>query len=196
MTEHRREDLTIEERQWLDALPPEVPPPGHVRDRVLRALRAAGLVHAVARRRWRVSFAVAAAALIALTAFTAGRLTVSGEGEPAGPRFLLLLYEGPTFDPGGHTEADLVAEYRGWAERLAADGYLVSAEKLSPGAHVVAGPGAGHAVSEAAGYRPPGDLGGFFLIAAPDSLRAREIARASPHVRHGGVVVVRRVEET
>jgi hypothetical protein len=46
------------------------------------------------------------------------------------------------------------------------------------------------AASEAA-QTPIGALTGYFLIRAADDALAQQIAAASPHMRHGGRVVVR-----
>ncbi len=39
-------------------------------------------------------------------------------------------------------------------------------------------------------------ISGLFLIRARDLDRATEIARGGPHLRHGGTIVIRRIEET
>jgi len=37
-------------------------------------------------------------------------------------------------------------------------------------------------------------LGGFFVIAAPDAGKAREIASGCPHLRHRGRILIRQID--
>lgn len=67
---------------------------------------------------------------------------------------------------------------------------LVLGEKLEPG-RAERVPDAGIGVPDARGV-----LSGFFIIEAPDYETAVDIARGSPHVGHGGTVVVRAIEPT
>ncbi len=39
-------------------------------------------------------------------------------------------------------------------------------------------------------------LAGFFIVSAASAAEADSIARSCPHVRHGGKVVIRRIEPT
>lgn len=196
MTDEGRQELTQDERQRFAALPHELPPPVSLEDRVVRALTLGRLIH-TGSRRWRPAASLAAGLALVLAGFGVGRLTIGPGAVPPGPHFLLLVYDGSAFDPGGRSEAELVAEYGAWAERLAAEGHLVAAEKLAAGGRVLGGTG-GNAVAapEDVAKGALGELGGFFLIAARDSMQAHEIARDSPHVRYGGVIVVRGVVET
>lgn len=116
----------------------------------------------------------------------------AGSATPAGPLFLLLLYEGPDFAPD-RSVGQLVTEYGAWARSLREAGVLVRAEKLAgDGAWVVRAP---ETSGEGVG---PGSSApsGFYLITAPDYEAAVRIARASPHVRYGGAVSVRRIDPT
>lgn len=96
------------------------------------------------------------------------------------PTHVLLLYD---------TEAirkmpvqRLVGEYGAWADTLARRDLLTEADALEPGFWV-----GGPAGSDAEPLSPSG----FFLISVPSTDQAVEIARASPHRRHGGWVEVR-----
>jgi hypothetical protein len=102
---------------------------------------------------------------------------------------LLLLYEDDRYaTPSTDRARERVQEYVRWARRLAADGRLESADELSSEGFVIDAPAP--AASEAA-QTPIGALTGYFLIRAADDALAQQSAAASPHMRHGGRVVVR-----
>jgi hypothetical protein len=182
-------------------------PPADLEDSVVAAIAARGLIgggsHAPARplpepqipkvparRAWAWGALALAAAL---AAFYAG-ISVSdrGAGRPAGgsgaarqsptERYMLLLYEDAAYRAPATPEeqAARVAEYVGWAEDLRERGIDIEGEELAP---------------EGGPEGRLGILSGYFLIAAPDADAAAAIARTSPHVRHGGTVVVRRIVE-
>jgi hypothetical protein len=95
---------------------------------------------------------------------------------------MLLLYEDAAYRAPATPEeqAARVAEYVGWAEDLRERGIDIEGEELAP---------------EGASEGRLGILSGYFLVAAPDADAAVAIARTTPHVRHGGTVVVRRIVE-
>lgn len=159
----------------------EVPPPAHLKARVEQDLRARGLLRP-ARRAWlRLAAAVAGLGL-----FGAGYVVAGLGSEPPGaPRYALFLYEDDAFDRS-QPESALVAEYGAWAGRLAQAGQLVSGEKL--GATVV--------VEPAPGPDGPGELTGFFIIAASSDSAALAVARGTPHLGHRGRIVLRRIDPT
>jgi hypothetical protein len=118
---------------------------------------------------------------------------------PAKEKYVLLLH-GPSRPPsaGSPTAADsaaeraIVDEYRAWAVSLANAGSLVTAEKLADDPLTML-------VADRTLQMPrntPDELGGFFLIQVADSAEAFRIARACPHLKHGGSVQVRRIEPT
>lgn len=109
----------------------------------------------------------------------------------AGQRYALLLYDPAGFDRS-IPEPTLVTEYRDWAvslgNRLSLGEKLGSEERLLRPDDSVgrpAGPDGG-----------TGPLGGLFIVRAGSWEEAMEIARSCPHLRHGGVISVRRIEET
>jgi hypothetical protein len=103
---------------------------------------------------------------------------------------MFLLYAGPGYTPGGPAdEAARVAEYGEWAGRLAHEGRLVRAERLHAAALVLE---PGGRESPDAGLQPQG----FFLVRARSLDEAQSLARACPHLGHGGRVVVQAVNPT
>ena len=147
-----------------------------------------------ARRAWAWGALALAAVLaaffagIAISDRGAGRAPAGVNRTPAASRpataerYILLLYEDERYrapsTPDEH--AARVAEYGGWVEDLRERGVDVEGEELAP---------------DGAPEGRLGILAGYFLVAAPDVDAAMAIARTTPHVKHGGTVVVRRIVE-
>ncbi len=195
MIENQEDDLSNEEHGALRSLKSErLPPPG-MEARVVAHLRKRGLLRSGPGRRWLL---VAAGLAACLGLFFAGveigarRSPLPSQpvpSQPAGERFILLLYEGAAYvhsAPGG--ERDRIAEYSAWARDLSQSGEFVTGEKLKDG-EVLLG-----SKALPLGRNQPGSLGGFFIIAAKDPEQAREIARTCPHLRHGGWIVIRQID--
>lgn len=136
---------------------------------------------------------VAAAVTLLVTGVVAGQFwTGIGPEVPSttaqsGNEFLLLIRGGDLSE--GLPEAQLVAEYGQWADRMAEQGRLVSAEKLVDDG--------GEWVSTNA--RLPNEpirqpVEGFFLVKADSYEQAVALARGHPHVAYGGTIEVRAVD--
>ena len=166
----------------------DVKPPEFLRARVIATLKSVGALSPGGRRVPRAarSAAVLAAALIA--GFLLGRVERVGASEV--PRYLLLLYEDSTYRDDRPVE-QIIAEYARWADSLRTAGALEAGEKLAD-RHVELAPAGAPA-------RSPEEQGtptGFFIVRAEDASVAREIASSSPHVRHGGRIVLHPIEDT
>jgi hypothetical protein len=164
----------------IGALPTAIAPPPGLEDRIVAGLAARGFVRRV-RRRW-----VDAAAAAALVVVGVGLGTIwSRPASDPRPTYLLLLYPGasPALDPPA--EAEAAREYGSWAGRLRAAGHTISGERLADGAAIVPSTSAG---ADGAAVQ------GFFVVSASSAAEAAEIARTSPHVARGGIVVVRAID--
>ena len=161
----------------------EQPLPPGLEDRIVTALRQEGALAPAARLLPRLA-AVAALVLVATAwgAFALGRS--SATVALTGDKYLLLLYGAGTI--GTAEEPARFAEYSAWAGRLASERKLDAAERLGLGMRV-AGPDL-----PALGAAPP-PLG-FFLVRASSFDEAAAMAAECPHTKHGGTVVVRKVE--
>jgi hypothetical protein len=154
-----------EERNELESLPRELAPPPQARSAIAAGLRRERLLR---RRRAGVWAVAAALTLIVLT------VLLFPTRRPAA-NYVLLLYESPQFTGGSH------AEYAKWAEQMRP--LVAGGEELDTRAIL--------ATSGAPSESPT--LGGYFLIRAGDDATAVRVARACPHLRHGGSVVLRKI---
>jgi hypothetical protein len=173
----------------------EVSPPPHLKQRVVRRLRAQGQLSGPAHW-WRTVAAAAAAVLLfaggsALGARSASAVEVATSPDDVPPaEFVLLLYEDAAFAAPADEQA-VVDEYRDWVVTTRAQGTPVTGEKLAAVEAIVsADPPAGDAAAVL------GRLSGFFVIGAPDEAAAVAVARSCPHVKYGGHIVVRRIDAT
>lgn len=113
-------------------------------------------------------------------------------------QFMLLLHEAPV-DFSQFSAEDIqhvVGEYVAWRHKVAADGNLVGGEKLKDegGRQMVMQDG-NLRVTDGPFAEAKEVIGGFFAIKADDYDHAVEIAGGCPHLKYGGRIEVRQVEE-
>jgi hypothetical protein len=152
-------------------------PPPELAHRIVGRLRRERLI--AREPRLRRSWTLAAAAVGLAFAFGAGFL--AAKRESSADRYLLLLYGEP-----GPRSAARVEEYRRWAVEQRSRGREVRGERLNPEEWVVGSSGVSSTLS----------LLGFFLVTAGNEADAVALARSHPHVRYGGVIVVRPIDPT
>jgi hypothetical protein len=164
----------------------DVPPPPALKARVGASLRQRGVLRPT-RSRWLPLAAVVAGLALVGVGYAIGRMADGGRRMAAGvSQYALLLYEDRSFTTTVPEHA-LVAEYASWARDIASHGVTVSGEKL----------GATAGLLGAWGRDVPREgLAGFFVISAPSDSVAVAIANSCPHLRHGGRIVVRRIDPT
>jgi hypothetical protein len=182
-----QDDLSPEEASALRDLAAGPEPPASLENAAVERLRARGLI--ARRNRRGIPWLAAAAAAIAL--FAAGLYVGSRRPDaPAAaalPRYVLFLYDAP--DEAALSPAEMgqrVEEYRNWARGVRERGAEIQGEKLGLETRLL-GPGLG---------APAGVLGGYFVVSAKDYETALAIARSCPHLKHGGTIEVRPIEET
>lgn len=116
------------------------------------------------------------------------RLAVSDGTQEA---YLLLLHGTASTPPPEGTTPVRIADYRRWAQNLDDGGHLVTARKLTDDT--------GHWLAPSAlpAERPNSlSITGYFIVRAEDYNEAVRLARSSPHLRHGGFIEVRAIENT
>lgn len=148
-------------------------------DMMVERLRAEGLINPAHGRGTLMRLALIA--IVAFAAFGLGTLWPPNIGSPAhaSPRYVLLLYEGPAYRPGGSR----ASEYRDWARRAHDGGRVVGGEELTA-TQAWLGPA----------RFASGQPAGMFVVEAPNAASALRLARTCPHLRHGGSIAVRSVE--
>jgi hypothetical protein len=180
----------------------DMPPDGGwsaLEERVVSALRSEGLVRSIAHkgvnvRMLHARWAVAAGVLLVLGIFAGSYATRPGaEGaQDSRPQFALLLYEDASYQSASPEGQEArIAEYAGWARRLAGEGRLVDAGKLSDAGELLEGSDRSTAVVPRA---PEGVLAGYFVIRAKDRAEAERVARECPHLKYGGTISLRLIE--
>jgi hypothetical protein len=110
---------------------------------------------------------------------------------------MLLLHDNPN-EFAGHTQKQMesvIAEYRAWGQRLAAEGRLVAGHKLTEeGGRHVAKRGSEILVTDGPFAEAKEVLGGYYIVNASSYDEAVEIAKTGPHLRYNGRIEVRKVD--
>ncbi len=180
------------ERSAFAELPRSAPIPDGLEERVVVALTAAGALsreRRPSRRRRTAALAAAAAIAVLALGFALGRRQASPALQ-SGDRYLLLLRETSAFRPV-EPQSALVSEYSAWARGLARQGALELGEELAQDGALLSMPDAAGPVPTEAGV-----VAGFFVVRADSYAAALALARSCPHLRHGGRIELRRIEET
>jgi hypothetical protein len=163
-------------------------PPASLENRLVETLAARGeLRPGRVPPRWSRPLLASAAALIL---FVGGFLTGARRDALAeGPRYALLLMDGPDYDaPAPEEMAAAVERYREWAGALRGSRSLVLAEKLGD-------PVTALSPASSNEWRSGTPLG-IFVVVAEDDSAAAALAAESPHARRGGRVAVIRIDPT
>ena len=172
------------------SLPSRLSPPPALEQATVAKLQSRGLLSR--RRIPHARLLLTAAAVLAAfgVGFRVGQAPRrAAPGQASSTRFVLFLEPLPGETPGAH-EPDRVAEYRDWARRVSWSGRAISGEKLRSEVRFV-GPGTASPEETLSGR-----VSGYFVISARDYEDALAVARDCPHVRHGGVIVVRPIDPT
>jgi hypothetical protein len=177
----------------LDRLPRETEPPPEVEDRIVNELTSRGLIGGKRHRATPHWWQIAAAALLAAALGWTGRgLIEPAAAPPVAEREFLLLLSEPEPLQTTKSEAELVDEYRSWAQNPGSRGRIVGAGKLeSRGEHLRSTLRA----SIQGGREPLNSVTGYFLVRAASWEDALQIARGCPHLAYGGEISVRALEE-
>ncbi len=193
-----RADIEQTESLWnrLVVLPIPRPTPATT-EQIAAALQSAAQNNRQEKTSVKVSWLAAALLAGVLLGGAAGmKLKPAADSAPpneSGSTFLLLLHESTQAQPAvSAAQMDsIVGEYRAWATRLREEQKLVGAEKLRDEAGRWLDPAGKLTVSA-----PDEHVSGYFVIRASDYDSAVAIARESPHLKYGGTIEVRAIQDT
>ena len=112
-------------------------------------------------------------------------------------KFMLFLYGSPANrQPAPADALKVTQEYMAWGQKLGAEGKLEGGEKLTYDAGKVLRPsGAAATVTDGPFAESKELIGGYFCIVAPNYDAAVALARTCPHLKFGGGIEVRQIEE-
>jgi len=110
------------------------------------------------------------------------------------PTFMLLLLENEKYEPAAKGTSR-VPEYTAWAQELAKKGQLVDGAELKHAGTVLSGKSRRDAVANELPGGKPGGVAGYFVIQAPDLEAALKISSTCPHLKYGGQIMVRELNQ-
>jgi hypothetical protein len=194
MTHDADDQLNPEGHEELRGLSRGPEPPAWIEQRVVDSLRSRGLLESRARGHFRWVWAVASVTACVFC-FVGGVLFrsrgVAIPPKPTGNRYVLFLTHSSNVATSGTAqEIALVQEYSAWAQRQRIGGRLIAGEKLNDASLELSGSSGLEEV-----HTQDTSLGGYFVIAAPNLDAAMAIARTCPHLKHGGTIVIRPIDD-
>ena len=167
----------------LESLVRELPPRPDLESRLVRSLRGEGLLGASRRSPW--LYAAASILLVAggIAIGWMGAKRSTGPQQTVQPnRFLFMLTAAaPVGDDAARAE-----QYRQWAAGVRAEGHQISGDRLANGGIAVMRDGSAPVMNP--------EVQGFFIVSASGLEEAAAVARSSPHVRSGGLIIVRPID--
>ena len=111
---------------------------------------------------------------------------------------MLLLHESPEdfADASAEEIQAVIGEYVNWQEKIETEGHFVGGEKLADegGRHIKLSDGEIR-VTDGPYTEIKETLGGFFTIQAADYDAAVEISKSCPHLKFGGWIEVREIDQ-
>jgi hypothetical protein len=187
------DELTPQERNAFAALPP-AQPPAFLEQKIIGQLKYAGLIRSsgLSRPAYAIGLSLACLVLgVAVGLWWGARRATT---EPA--QFMLML-RSSVDGPADQSPEELarVKEYSAWARKIRDAGFLVDGEKLTSETKVVELVNGKSVVS--GDHLDPNEksIGGYFLIRAGDYQQAIAIARDCPHLKYGGTIEIRRIDD-
>lgn len=113
-------------------------------------------------------------------------------------RYILFLHEQPA-KFAGMSAADIarvIGEYKAWAASLRVKNALAGGEKLADGpGRMVRREGSDAVVAEGPYAESRELVSGYFIVVAADIDAAASLSRDCPHLRYGGRIEIREIQE-
>ena len=113
-------------------------------------------------------------------------------------KFMMLLHEDTTSfaDASPEDLGAVIAEYTAWRDKQMSAGRFVGGEKLmDEGGRWLTAGAAGLSVTDGPYSEAKEVIGGFFMIEAADYDEAVSICSDCPHLKYGGRIELRQVDE-
>lgn len=194
------DQLTPQEPEAFAALPAEQAPPAFLEQKIVNQLKYAGLIRSksgpwmlFSKPAYAVGLSLACLVLgVAAGLWWGGKRTT--EQPPA--QFMLMLRSAAN-EPADRSPEELqrVKEYSAWARKLGQAGLLVDGEKLTNETKLVELSNGKSVVSGDQIDLHEKPIGGYFLIRASDYQQAIGIAEECPHLKYGGTIEIRRIDD-
>jgi hypothetical protein len=202
MNQEFEDELSPEERQALDSLAREKMPPSFLEERIVEALKRSDRIRSSKTRWWSVLPKIGLAATASLLLFTLGLMAgiwwISAETKKSEmPEFMLVLRSSPeqSQDISRDEVLTMVKEYSAWAREIEQRGLLLGGEKLKQEARLLRTIDGRMAVSENLPDSKENAIEGYFLIQAKDYKQAITIAQGCPHLKYGGSIEIRQIDQ-
>ena len=194
------DQLTPQEREAFAALPAEQAPPAFLEQQIINQLKYAGLIRSNSGP-WMLLSKPAYAVGLSLACLVLGVAVglwwgVKRTTEQPPAQFMLMLRSAAN-EPADRSPEELqrVKEYSAWARKLGQAGLLVDGEKLTNETKLVALSNGKSVVSGDQIDLHEKPIGGYFLIRASDYQQAIGIAEECPHLKYGGTIEIRRIDD-
>ena len=177
------EDLTPEERRAFNELSKEINPDPSLEDRTTLLLKSRGLLKVRA-----IPFYIKLAASIT----SIGILFFSGyyfssnilsQKESNSFNYILILQVSASFQPGNHFK-----EYSEWMQSVKDAGIPIEGEKLDAESII-----ASSDTTIINNSTPDAKTSGLFLLRASSDKEVFNLVKASPHIKYGGTIEIRRI---
>lgn len=113
-------------------------------------------------------------------------------------QFLLLLHESQTdfADVSPEEIQAIIEEYRAWTQKMMEENRIIHNNKLKDEPGKVLRPDGDSIIVTDGPYSETKEMvGGYYIIYAADYAAAIEIAKTCPHVRYGGRIEVREIDQ-
>ncbi|MCB1022874.1 MAG: transcription initiation protein [Acidobacteria bacterium] len=114
-------------------------------------------------------------------------------------KYMLLLHD--PVNSGGEISAEemqqIIGDYVDWRNKIESDGRLIGGEKLADeGGKHLRNSGGEIRVTDGPFTEVKEALGGYFAVKAENYEEAVEISKSCPHLKYGGWIELREIDDT
>ncbi len=191
------DELSPEERREFAALSRERSAAASLEERIISALKAKGLIRLTSSPQiWtmpRLAGAFAAATVLLALGFGLGKWQSRVPSQqPHRNMFVLFLYDAPETPPDDMSK---VVEYGNWARAISKSERMITGEKLKDNGRFLRNVRGQLEIREVREAGESNVLGGYFLIEAENYDEAIKVAASCPHLKYGGLIELRQIDQ-